>query len=122
MLKDSPWALDWKLVKKDQLFAIQAKLSLYILLVQVIYSEIIAFKKNNFWKANKMNYPKEYINFENEEVLLSLRDVIQTVALSRSTIYEKIKNNEFPQGVLVGTRGRRWLRSEVQSWIKKCKS
>ena len=52
------------------------------------------------------------------DVFLKIRDVVKMVAFARSTIYLKIQNNEFPSGVRVGIRGRRWRLSEIQNWMQ----
>lgn len=59
-------------------------------------------------------------DFCKHEVFLKISDVIKMVALGRSTVYLKIKKNEFPKGVHVGVRGRRWRLSEIQKWIYAC--
>lgn len=54
------------------------------------------------------------------EKLLRIKEVIDTVGLARSTIYLKLKINEFPKPISVGIRAKRWKSSDIQSWIKNC--
>lgn len=49
--------------------------------------------------------------------ILRLPDVIKATGLSRSTIYEKIKNGEFPKPVKLGERSRGWRQSVIAGWI-----
>lgn len=49
--------------------------------------------------------------------LLRMPDVIELTGLPRSTIYLKVKNQEFPTQVKIGERSVAWVESEVQKWI-----
>jgi prophage regulatory protein len=46
-----------------------------------------------------------------------LKEVAQRTGLSRSTIYRMMGEGTFPPGHSLGARAKRWLSSEVQSWI-----
>ncbi|MFT4271543.1 MAG: AlpA family phage regulatory protein [Pantoea sp.] len=48
---------------------------------------------------------------------MRMPDVINMTGLPRSTIYLKIKNNEFPQQVQISSRSVAWIESEIKSWI-----
>jgi prophage regulatory protein len=37
--------------------------------------------------------------------------------LSRSTIYLRIKNSEFPKPISLGGRSVGWLESDIQQWL-----
>ncbi|MCS3600988.1 prophage regulatory protein [Buttiauxella sp. BIGb0471] len=50
--------------------------------------------------------------------LIRITDVINLTGLRKSTIYLKVKNNEFPTQVHIGTKSVAWVESEVQDWIK----
>lgn len=50
-------------------------------------------------------------------VLLALGDVIGITKLSKSTIYRKMNNGEFPKHLNLGGRCRRWLLKDVQDYI-----
>lgn len=51
------------------------------------------------------------------ERLLRISDVRHLTGLGRSTIYAKIKNEEFPQPVRVHGTCVAWKESEVGAWI-----
>ncbi len=46
-----------------------------------------------------------------------LPEVIKQTGLSRSTIYEKIGNGEFPRQFNLGPRSVGWLSDDVLGWI-----
>lgn len=54
-----------------------------------------------------------------EHRLLRRADVEKLTALSRSTIYAKIKEGTFPKPVPVGPGGVRWIASEVEDFISQ---
>ena len=47
-----------------------------------------------------------------------LPEVIAHTGLSRSTIYHKISNDEFPHSISLGLRSVGWLEDEVEQWIQ----
>lgn len=49
--------------------------------------------------------------------IIRLREVAARVALSRSTIYEKIAAGDFPAPVSLGGRRVGWREAEVDDWI-----
>ncbi len=51
------------------------------------------------------------------ESFLRLPQVRARVGLSRSTIYLRMQQGEFPTPVPLGTRAVAWLESEVDAWI-----
>ncbi|EGT4304316.1 helix-turn-helix transcriptional regulator [Cronobacter sakazakii] len=57
----------------------------------------------------------------NEQInnrLLRIADVIGMTGLPKSTIYLKIKKNQFPSQVPIGERSVAWVENEIQEWIK----
>lgn len=48
---------------------------------------------------------------------LKLKEVMEKSALSRSAIYRKMNDGEFPQSVSLGDRAVAWVESEVQDWV-----
>lgn len=48
-----------------------------------------------------------------------LKAVLHRTGFSRSTLYQRIANNEFPRSINLGGGGRSvgWLASEVTAWI-----
>jgi len=49
--------------------------------------------------------------------LLRLPAVIKRVGLGKTTIYERIRRDEFPKPVSLGRRARAWRASEIEKWI-----
>jgi prophage regulatory protein len=51
--------------------------------------------------------------------LLRLPEVIKITGLSRSTIYGRMSQGDFPRPVPLGGRSIGWLESELEAWIKQ---
>ncbi|EKO3535984.1 AlpA family transcriptional regulator [Vibrio fluvialis] len=51
---------------------------------------------------------------------LKLKEVMEKTALSRSAIYRKMSDGEFPQSVSLGDRAVAWVESEVDEWMTEC--
>ena len=51
--------------------------------------------------------------------ILRLPQIIETVHLSRSTIYSLVKKGEFPAPIKLGPRASGWLASEIETWIEE---
>ena len=49
--------------------------------------------------------------------LIRLKEVCEITGLSRSTIYEAMKNSEFPNSVSIGKRSVAWKLSDIHEWI-----
>ena len=49
--------------------------------------------------------------------LLKLRDVTERCALSRSALYQKVSEGEFPAPIKLGRRAVAWLDSDIDEWI-----
>jgi len=49
--------------------------------------------------------------------ILRLPQVKSQTGLSRSTIYLRIKNKEFPESISLGGRAVGWLESDIQGWL-----
>ena len=54
---------------------------------------------------------------QREPALLRRKQVETRTGLSRSTIYQYIKDGAFPKPVPLGPRAVGWLESEVSGWI-----
>lgn len=54
---------------------------------------------------------------KHNKTLIRLPQVKQKTGLSRSTIYLKMKLEEFPQSIPLGARSIAWLENEVEEWI-----
>ncbi|RBP50763.1 helix-turn-helix transcriptional regulator [Arenicella xantha] len=49
--------------------------------------------------------------------ILRLPDVREITGLSRSSIYLRIANSEFPKPISLGGRAVGWLESDIQNWL-----
>lgn len=49
--------------------------------------------------------------------ILRLPDVIKQTGLSRSSIYLRIANHEFPLPISLGGRSVGWLQQEIDEWV-----
>ncbi len=52
--------------------------------------------------------------------ILKLPEVMARSGLSRSSIYQYIQKNRFPNSVKIGLRSVGWLEDELDEWISKC--
>ena len=50
-------------------------------------------------------------------IIIKLPSVIKRTALSRSTIYLRMANNEFPRPISLGGRAVGWLEQDIDEWI-----
>ena len=50
--------------------------------------------------------------------LLRIKSVSEIVGLSRSSIYELIKQGKFPKPVRISTGRVRWTSSDINNWIE----
>ena len=51
--------------------------------------------------------------------VLRLPAVKARTGLSRSTIYLRIANNNFPKPISLGSRAVGWIEEEIESWISQ---
>ena len=66
------------------------------------------------------NITNEQTAKQNQELrLISLKDVMTRTALSKSTIYQLIKDGLFPKSVNITTRRVAWLAHEIDSWLSE---
>jgi prophage regulatory protein len=52
-----------------------------------------------------------------QERFLRLPEVMHLCGISRSTIYDLISRNAFPQQVSLGGKNVAWLNSEIAAWM-----
>jgi prophage regulatory protein len=52
-----------------------------------------------------------------EPTILRRPQVQQRTGLSRSTLYQYIKDGEFPKSIALGPRSVGWLESDIIDWI-----
>ncbi|ASG04982.1 DNA-binding protein [Vibrio anguillarum] len=50
---------------------------------------------------------------------LKLKEVMEKTTLSRSAIYRKMNDGEFPESVSLGERAIAWVESEVDEWMEE---
>ncbi len=50
-------------------------------------------------------------------VILRLPEVIRRTGLSRSSIYLRVANDEFPRSISLGGRAVGWLEKDIDSWL-----
>ena len=51
--------------------------------------------------------------------LLRIRGVLETVGISRSTLYALIAEGRFPKPIKIGQRSVAWVANEIDLWISK---
>ena len=55
-----------------------------------------------------------------EEKLMKVRDIAEMLSMSLQATYRFISRTEdFPEGINLGVRAKRWKRSEILEWIDK---
>ncbi len=50
--------------------------------------------------------------------ILRLKEVIAATGFCRASIYQKMKDGQFPRPIPISARSRGWLESEVLDWQK----
>ena len=50
--------------------------------------------------------------------ILRMREVIQRIGLSRSTIYKLMENDEFPRPMKLGSQAIGWRDTDIDAWIE----
>ena len=56
---------------------------------------------------------------EHLDGLLSMREVLALLRVSRSTLTRWIREGAFPRPVKLGKRAVRWRRSDIEGWLKE---
>jgi prophage regulatory protein len=51
---------------------------------------------------------------------IRLPEVKDKTGLSRSSIYLRMSNGEFPQSISLGSRAIGWLESDINKWLELC--
>ncbi len=52
------------------------------------------------------------------DVILRMRKVTERTGLAKSTIYQKIAENEFPPQIRLSPKAVGWLERDIQNWIE----
>ena len=58
------------------------------------------------------------IAIQSRQVILRRKQVQARTGISRSGIYQKMANGEFPQSISLGPRAVGWLESSIEDWIQ----
>ena len=51
---------------------------------------------------------------------IRLKEVLAICGMSRSSMYEAIKEGEFPAPIKLRGRSSAWIKSEVVQWVQSC--
>ncbi len=51
---------------------------------------------------------------------IRLPEVKNKTGLSRSSIYLRMSNAEFPQSISLGSRAVGWLDADIEQWLDEC--
>ena len=62
-----------------------------------------------------MTMPKKIM----DEKLLKLKEVLARLRISKSSWYDGVRRNVFPQPIRIGTRTVVWLESDIESYLQK---
>ena len=55
----------------------------------------------------------------NMEKLLRLPQVLNTVGISKSTLYQLVARGDFPKPIKIGQRTSAWPESAIRQWIEQ---
>ena len=58
-----------------------------------------------------------YQKIQQSPAILRRPQVEQRTGLSRSTLYQYMKDGDFPKPVLLGSRAVGWVESDISDWI-----
>lgn len=56
-----------------------------------------------------------------QQPLLSTKKVMEITTYSRTTLWRKVKNGEFPAPISLSSTKRAWLPEEIEDWKQKSK-
>ena len=59
---------------------------------------------------------------QRETCLLRLPEVMRRTGYKKASIYNMVRNGEFPKSVKIGPRAVAWDSNEVEAWIEAKKS
>ena len=84
------------------------------------HQRILAHRQpNQFNAASTASTASTASNFGPPEKIIRLPAVVQTVGLSRATIYRLIQLGDFPGPIKLGRHASGWCESAIQSWIRQ---
>jgi prophage regulatory protein len=67
-----------------------------------------------------MNLDYSFLNVTSTRLIVRLDGVRFQTGLTKSTIYDKIKEGTFPKPLKLGARAVGWLQSDINAWIDRC--
>ena len=50
--------------------------------------------------------------------VLRLKELVKLFGLSKSTIYARIKEGDFPKPIRLGPRSIGWFQHDIESWLE----
>lgn len=50
--------------------------------------------------------------------ILRLKDVRSRLGISRSWLYDQLKNGRFPKPIQLGPRSIGWLEEDIENWLR----
>ena len=50
--------------------------------------------------------------------ILSISNVVESVGVSRSTLWRMVRTGRFPQPLTISVRRRGWCRTDVEAWLE----
>ena len=62
-----------------------------------------------------MNMPKKFM----DDKLLKLHEVLDKLRISKSTWYDGVRRQEFPQPVRIGTRTVVWSENDIEAYLER---
>lgn len=68
----------------------------------------------NYRRERRANPPAPEIRF------IRLKEVLAICGMSRTSVYEAIKERKFPAPIRLYGRSTAWIKSEVQQWAQNC--
>ncbi|UVT20108.1 MAG: AlpA family phage regulatory protein [Nitrospira sp.] len=56
-------------------------------------------------------------NISNHSAVLRIKDIQRLISLSRSAIYSRLSDLDFPRPIKLGPRAIGWLKSDIEAWL-----
>lgn len=94
--------------------------------ISLVPEQTFLILKEHDMATNISNESKHSI--QEQQVYLSLHDVLQITPLSRTGVYDRLNPKSkyydatFPRPVKFGERKNRWVKEEVQEWLEALKA
>lgn len=94
--------------------------------ISLVPEQTFSILKEHNMATNISNESKYSI--QEQQVYLSLHDVLQIIPLSRTGVYDRLNPKSkyydatFPRPVKFGERKNCWVKEEVQEWIESLKA